>query len=121
MIPVVSGRVVIYASVAPFRAGVLHARLENVSYADRRSSLIGEVVIEGVRHEPDDATTARTVVPFRIALSAPVDPAHDYAVRVWIDTDGDGIPGAGDVWSDQAYPVLTRGFGSDVVVELGKP
>jgi type III secretion system (T3SS) chaperone YscW len=118
--PVVSGRVTIHASVAPFRAGVLHARVEDVSYADRAAPLVGETVIEGVRHEPDDARDGGTVVPFRITLSAPVDPEHDYAVRVWIDTDGDGTPGAGDVWSDQAYPVLTRGFGSNVVVALGK-
>jgi uncharacterized lipoprotein YbaY len=120
VISVVTGRVVIHASVAPFRAGVVHARVEDVSYADRGASLVGEAVIEGVRHESDDATGGGTVVPFRIALSAPVDPEHDYAVRVWIDTDGDGTPAAGDVWSDQAYPVLTRGFGANVVVELGK-
>ena len=60
------------------------------------------------------------MVAFRIALSHEIDRDHDYSVRVWLDRDGDKKPGSGDLWSDQSYPVLTRGFGTEVTIVLGK-
>ena len=66
------------------------------------------------------AAGGNTVVAFRIAAAGTIDPEHDYSVRVWLDRDGDGQPGSGDMWSDQAYRVLTRGFGTEVTVILGK-
>ena len=120
MTVVVTGRVVIAHSVAAFVAGVVHVRLEDVSYADAAAPLVAETVLSGVSHDPDRPDARTTVVPFRIAASGTIDPEHDYSVRVWLDRDGDGQPGGGDIWSDQAYPVLTRGFGAEVTVVLGK-
>ena len=120
MIPVVSGRVVITGSVGAFAAGVVHVRVEDVSYADAAAPVVGEIAVSGVTHDPARAPEGRTVVAFRIEVLGTIDPEHDYSVRVWLDRDGDGRPGHGDMWSDQAYRVLTRGFGAEVTVVLGK-
>ena len=120
MIPVVTGRVVITGSVAPFAAGVVHVRLEDVSYADARAPVVADTAISGVAHDPARSAEGSTVVAFRLAVPGTIDPEHDYSVRVWLDRDGDGRAGSGDMWSDQAYRVLTRGFGTDVTVVLGK-
>jgi hypothetical protein len=39
-------------------------------------------------------------------------------VRVWVDRNSDGRPGAGDLFSDQSYRVLTGGFGSTVIIPV---
>jgi hypothetical protein len=114
----VSGRVVIGASVAPFTSGVVHVRLEDVSFADKRASLVGEAVIRGITHDPR-RSAGSTVVAFRVTPDRAIEDDHDYSVRVWLDCDGDGKPSSHDVWSGQACPVLTRGFGSDVTVTVG--
>lgn len=114
----ISGRVVIAASVPPFTAGVVHVRLEDVSNADARASLIAEAVIPDVSHDP--AThEGPTVVMFRLTAPDVLAADRDFSVRVWVDCDGDGRPSSRDVWSDQAYRVLTRGFGTDVTVTVG--
>jgi hypothetical protein len=118
--PVVTGRVVITASVTAFAAGVVHVRLEDVSYADAAAPVVAETVVSGVSHDPARSAERSTVVAFRLAPAGEIDPEHDYSVRVWLDRDGDGQPSSGDIWSDQAYPVLTRGFGTEVTVVLGK-
>jgi len=117
-----TGRVVISASVSRFSAGVLHVRLEDVSYADERATVIAETAIAGIAHDPSVAgrSEPETIVPFSLTLSSGIDPDRDYSVRAWLDRDGDGRPGSSDLWSDQSYRVLTRGSGSDVTMALGK-
>jgi len=117
---VVTGQVVIAASVAAFAAGVLHVRLEDVSYADAGATQVAETIVSEVTHDPARSGDGQTVIAFRIAVADEIDPGHDYSVRVWLDRDGDGKPGTGDLWSDQAYPVLTRGFGTEVTIALGR-
>jgi hypothetical protein len=97
----------------------VHVRLEDVSDADAAAPLVAEAVMTGVDHHPAESPEGKTVVAFRLTPSGDIDPGRDYSVRVWLDRDGDGKPGRGDLWSDQAYRVLTRGFGTDVTVVLG--
>jgi hypothetical protein len=96
----------------------VHVRLEKMSFADGRASLVGEAVIRGITHDPR-LSEGGTEVAFRIAPDRAIQDDHDYSVRVWLDCDGDGKPSSYDVWSDQTYPVLTRGFGTDVTVTVG--
>jgi uncharacterized lipoprotein YbaY len=117
---VVTGQVVIAASVAAFAAGVVHVRLEDVSYADAAARLIAETIVSGVTHDPAQSRDGQTAIAFRLTVVEEIDPGHDYSVRVWLDRDGDGKPGSGDVWSDESYPVLTRGFGTEVTIVLGR-
>ena len=120
--PLVTGQVVIAAAAAAFRGATAHVYLEDASYADAAAAVVAEAVIPDVRHAPTGNGGDDTVLPF--ALHAPpgattIDPRHDYAVRVWVDRDGDGQQGPGDLYSDQSYRVLTRGFGRTVTITIG--
>lgn len=116
--PLVTGQVVIAAGVPGWEAATVHIYLEDISYADERAKVVAKVELRGVRHNP----AGETAIPF--ALHAPPDAPRierraDYSVRVWVDHDGDGRKGPGDLYSDQTYPVLTQGFGTAVTVRLG--
>ena len=106
----------IAGDASPFERASVHVRLEDVSAADMASTLVAEAVVRDVSHL---AGGQSTVIPFALRTRFDVDPAADYAVRVWVDRDGDGSPSSGDLYSDQRYPVLTRGFGRAVEVVLG--
>jgi hypothetical protein len=114
---VVTGAIIIPRDIAPFRNAKAHVRLEDVSYIDRPAEIVGETVIADVRHDPGPELTR---VPFllEIAGGRPPAPSADYAVRVWIDVDGDGRPGPGDLHSHQSHRVLTKGFGRRVEIEV---
>lgn len=112
-----TGTILIAAGVRAFRDACAYVQLDDVSFADRPAVLVARTRIRGIRHVPGGATTA---VPFVIVVGqdwAP-DPTADYAVRAWVDLDGDGRLGRGDLRSDQSYRVLTRGFGDVVAVEV---
>ena len=99
-------------STPSFRGAVLHIWLEDVSYADRRSAIVGETVLVNVAHEHAPQVGRQTTLDFCIRPTASIEPTHDYSIRVWLDHDADGKPGPGDLWSDQSYPVLTRAAGA---------
>ncbi len=110
------GRVVIPGGMSALERAAVHVRLEDVSAADAASRLVAETVVRDVSHR---ASGEDTIVPFALRGRLDVDPTADYAVRAWVDHDGDGSPSSGDLYSDQRYPVLTRGFGRTVEVVLG--
>ena len=111
----------IAASVSRFVGGVIHVRLEDVSYADKPATVVAETVIRGIAHDPArPESRSGTVLPFSLDPTTDIIADHDYAVRAWLNPDGDEQAGVGTVWSDESYRVLTRGFGSDVTVKLGK-
>jgi uncharacterized lipoprotein YbaY/heat shock protein HslJ len=90
--------------VLPTQA-VFEARVEDVSKADAPAEVIGSVSIEGPGNPP-------------IAFSIGIDPErikedHSYSVRATITVDGKLY-----FTTDQAYPVLTRGHGSEVHLTL---
>ncbi len=120
--PLVTGRIVIPAAVPPFRGATAYLSLEDVSYADAPATVLAEAAIPDVRHQPTARAGEATVLAFTLRPApgaAAIDPGNDYAVRAWIDLDGDGRIGPGDPASDQRYPVLTRGFGRTVTITLG--
>jgi len=111
----IEGRVVIAASAPPMDHASVHVRLEDVSVVDAASLLLAQIVIDGVVHRG----SSETVVPFVIRCAIAIDAGADYAISAWVDRDGDGSPGAGDLHSDRRYPVLTRGFGRTVDIVVG--
>lgn len=116
---VVSGQIIIAPSIPAFSGAVAHVFLEDVSRADADAVILSQTAVAGLAHPP--AGGGETVVPFRLAAAnEAVNPQSDYNVRVWVDVDGDGRMDANDLYSDEVYPVLTRGFGSEVVVKLGR-
>ena len=120
--PLVTGQVVIAAAAPAFRGAIAHVYLEDVSYVDAAAVVVAEAVIPDVRHEPIGNGAHDTVLPFTLPATpgaTTIDPRNDYAVRVWVDRDGDGQQGPGDLYSDQSYRVLTRGFGRTVTITIG--
>jgi uncharacterized lipoprotein YbaY len=112
----VTGDIVITAGVPAFQGATAHIWLEDISRADGEARRVAETVLQDIRHQPPGGT----FLPFVLhAPSGSIDPRNDYAVRVWLDQDGDGQEGPGDLYSDQSYRVLTRGFGRNLNVALG--
>jgi hypothetical protein len=123
--PLVTGQIIITSQSAALADASIYISLEEVSYADAPATTVAETVIPHVRH-PSSQPGSRdkfgnTVLAFALhaASSATViDLGSDYAVRVWVDREGDGRPEPGDLYSDQRNPVLTRGFGDTVMITL---
>jgi hypothetical protein len=128
--PHVTGRIIIKPQVPPFSGAVAHIYLEDVSRADGEADVLAEAVIRDVKHgSSGDEAAGRagagdtsTEISFALLVSSGtvIDPRSEYAVRVWVDSDGDGSEGPGDLYSDERYSVLTRGLGRDVTVTLGQ-
>lgn len=118
--PLVTGEIIISGKTPACSGATAYVSLEEISYADADAALVAEAVIKDVSHDPSDGDTS---LPFELranSASPAISPMKDYTVRVWIDVDGDGKQGRQDLYSDQSYRVLTRGFGRTVTVTLGK-
>src|SRR3954452_6086304 len=92
--PLVTGRVIIPATMPAFDGATAHITLEDVSYADAPSNVVAETITANVRHRPPGSAKpggqgddgGDTVLDFTLhALpgSPPIDPHNDYSVRVW--------------------------------------
>lgn len=117
-VPLVAGEFVIPAQTPSFHKATAHLFLEDVSYADGEALLIANSIIPDVSHNSDLGKD--TILPFTIYASGnlQIDPRNDYAVRAWVDLDGDGHESSGDLFSDQRNPVLTQGFGNKISIRL---
>jgi uncharacterized lipoprotein YbaY len=87
----------------------LVVRLEESSRADARSSVIAETRLPLPSQE--------TRIPFRLEAGG-LDPRATYRITATLDLDGDGRIGKGDYLNMASFPVITRGFGRHVVVEI---
>lgn len=114
----VTGRLTITGVTPSFRDAPARIWLEDVSFADAAAIVVAEAVIPDVHHEQDGGGAE---FPFELRVPAEaIDPTHDYAVRAWVDRDGDGKESRDDLYSEQSYRVLTRGFGRGVTITLGR-
>lgn len=116
--PLVTGQVVITARTLAFDSATLYIRLEDVSKADTAAVVVAEIAIANVRHPLSNDDTITPFILYAAPGAAAIDPRHDYTVRAWLDRDGNGKLGAGDLYSNQSYPVLTRGFDRTVTIRL---
>ena len=117
----VVGRVMIPASIPAFSAGTLHVSLEDVSYADRAAVIVAHQTIHGVAHAPrtrETGASEATVVSFVLQPTHAIDPSSDYSVRARLDVPARAGQDAVVMESDRSYPVLTRGYGTDVSLRL---
>jgi uncharacterized lipoprotein YbaY len=122
--PFVSGQIIVSKRIPAFSGAAAHVTLEDVSHADGASVPVAETIITGLSHNraAGEQKPADTIIEFAIEPppdAASINPKNDYAVRVWIDRDGDGKQGEGDLYSDQTYRVLTQGAGSTARITLG--
>lgn len=108
----VHGKILISAEAESFVGGTVYVYLENTSRADVAAETIAKTIIENIEHRAGKLKT-QTVVPFRLNFSeSRINSQNIYSLRVWIDTDGSGKQSANDLYSDEFYPVLTRGAGN---------
>ena len=116
---IVTGEIIISSLTKPFRNATVHIRLEDISYADSRASLIAEKTLPDISHTGGAQDTA---VSFTIELTseqaAKIQPENDYTVRAWVDVDNDGERDADDLYSTEQYSILTRGSGSHVTIHV---
>jgi len=115
---------VIRAGTPALHGAAVHVWLEDVSRADGEAEQVAEAILRDIHHQPPGGAQEHGDTSLPFALHAPpgtINPRNDYAVRVWVDHDGDGKEGPGDLYSDQSYRVLTRGFGQSLTVVVGPP
>jgi uncharacterized lipoprotein YbaY len=109
----VQGEIVLPAAgVSPGPADVI-VFVEDVSRADAPSVVIGEQRQNGVLLRPG--------LRFPFAVQIPnelIDERNLYSVRAHVDKSGSGEVKTGDFVSTQTYPVLTRGYGTSVTINV---
>jgi uncharacterized lipoprotein YbaY len=81
--------------------------VEDASYADASSQVLGEAVLEDLSTEQPASA--------QIAVDD-VDPRADIIVCVHVSRGGGPAVAVGDLVTTQSYPVLTHGYGDSVVV-----
>jgi uncharacterized lipoprotein YbaY len=117
--PLVSGTILIPAEISGFGDAAAHVRLEEIIAEDISARVIAETTIPHLRHEPADGK--ETIVPFAIRITGKpcvVNPRNEYAVRVWIDHNGDGKRGPGDLYSDERHSVFKGHSDRNVIIRV---
>ena len=113
--PALTGEVVIPPEVTSFADATLHVTIRDVSLADRAAEPIAQTSVAAVAHRRGRETR----VPIRVGLDAAlVEERAHYAAQVWLDIGSTGARSETDLFSDEAYPVLTHGWPSDVQIRL---
>ena len=114
----VTGEVLISPRVDSFRSATLHVALEDVGRVNAPAQLLAEAAVPGVSHI--GAQGSGTRVPFEIRSypdTSEPDPRGHYVVRAWIE-GGSRSKSEDYLGSNESYPVLTRGFGSHVLIHI---
>jgi putative lipoprotein len=85
---------------------VVDVSMQDTTLADAPARIVGQTTIP--------TRGAQVPIPFRIDYDpAGIDPSHRYVVRATITVDGRML-----FTSPTAYPVLTRGAGSEAAIEV---
>jgi putative lipoprotein len=107
---VVTGEVRCRDRAADLRGAKIVVRVEESSRADAPSTVVAEAVLT-------DPWVADGRAPFSL-LVPEVDPRASYRVTALVDLDGDGEVGRGDYLNVSSFPVLTRGHGTHILVDV---
>ena len=110
---IVRGRIVLDEGDQSLEGATLHVVLEEVSRADAPAREVGRVDLAGA------VLSASAPIGFTLAVPK-LDPNARYEVRAHLDRSGSRAFSAGDQITTQSYPVLTRGFPSEVQMHLRK-
>jgi len=113
MMHVVSGVILLDEWLGEPGPATVIVRLLDTSRMDVAARRVDEAVLRHVRlDEVQDEGIA-----FRLTAQE-LDPRARYEVSVLVDLDGDGRASVGDYLNMQSYPVLTRGFPTQVEVHV---
>jgi uncharacterized lipoprotein YbaY len=110
---IVFGEIVLPPTGLPSNAASVVVRVEDISRADAPAIVVGEQRQDAVRLHPS------ATLPFRVEV--PTEQLNEralYSVSAHIDTSGSGRVDRGDLVSTETYPVLTRGYGTEVRVRV---
>ncbi len=110
----VSGEVILPAELPAEKADLI-VQVEDVSRADAPSVVVGEKRLSRVRLQPGAALRFEIEIP-----EDAVDPSRSYSVRAHVDVSGSGEVETNDLVTTQSYPVLTRGHGDSVKLQVKK-
>lgn len=110
---IVRGEVLIPAGGRPTAPADVTIYVEDVSRADAPSVVVGEQQFSNITLPSDE--------PLKFEIEVPedkIDERRIYSVRAHIDSSRTGEMSQGDLISTQSYPVLTRGHGKEVRVNV---
>lgn len=112
------GHILIPASAAPIEQGVAKVQLEEITGEDAPAVVIAEVNLPDIRHA---GGVEDTLIPFTISLPGEfkVDSRKDHAIRVWIDTDGNGRRSSGDLYSSERKRVFSGDGNHPILIRVG--
>lgn len=109
----VQGEIILPGNDLPAETADVIVQVEDVSRADAPSVVIAEQRQSGV------SLRGGAVLPFVVEVPAErVDERNSYSVRVHVDVSTPGEVNVGDLVSTQSHPVLTRGHGDRVQVNV---
>ena len=110
---VVRGEVVLPMEGVPAEPADIAVYVEDVSRADAPAVVVGE------QRQTDVSLRPGASLPFEIEIPADrIDERRAYSVRAHVDHSQSGDVTKGDFVSTQSYPVLTRGYGTVVRVDV---
>ena len=114
---ILSGHILIPATAAGIERGIAKVDLEEITGEDAPALVIAEVEVQDIKHV---AGGSDTLIPFTVSLSSKfvVDSRRDYALRVWIDHDGDGQQSAGDLYSTERQRVFAGDKKKPIVIRV---
>jgi uncharacterized lipoprotein YbaY len=108
---VIKGKIIFKDKASSFTGATLYAYLEDVSLADAASVVLGKYVERNVNFNGETSA----FLSFKIEYKD-LDFRNRYEIRVHIDVDGDGEVSKGDFINMQSYPVITRGYPTDISI-----
>jgi uncharacterized lipoprotein YbaY len=112
-----TGQILIPASASAIERGVASIQLEEIAGEDAPARVIAETKITDVRHKPG----GDTVIPFALRLAGDLmNSRGDYALRVWVDHDGNGQRSSGDLFSTERHRVSTSDAPAPIVIKVGR-
>ncbi|MBI4919551.1 YbaY family lipoprotein [archaeon] len=103
---------VVWSDKISLEHAVLCVRLQRATEQDAKSNLEAKAVFNLDKNVLNEKS-------FKLKV-AKYDPSEYYIVSAHLDLDGSGRVKKGDYITTQAYPVLTRGYGKNVVLQLKK-
>ncbi|MXO58484.1 hypothetical protein GRI89_02840 [Altererythrobacter salegens] len=113
--PALTSEVVIPPEVPSFVDATLQVTIRDVGLVDRASEPIAQACIAAVAHHRG----RETKISLRVALDeGRVQERSHYAAQVWLDIGSTGERSEEDLFSDEAHPILTHGWPSDVQIVL---
>jgi uncharacterized lipoprotein YbaY len=109
----VKGEIVLPTTGLPAKPVDVIVSVEDTSRADAPAVVVAQ------QRQRNVSLREGSPVPFRVEVPADrIDERHSYSASAHIDVSGSGDVKVGDLVSTESYPVLTRGYGTEVRIRV---